>query len=108
MQAHGHANTDELSADCPNFLAVSFNEGEVMTANEQTLDELEAVGLVFSSMAVEGRTHDVVEFSTNLLEGFTQLDHEAVAWCEVVYCDGHDHADSGEDDTVCIRACFIS
>lgn len=108
MQTHGHTDADELSANGPNFLAVCFNEGEVMGANEQALDKFETVGLVLGSVTIEGRAHDVVEFAANVLEGVTQLGHEAVAWWEVVYCDGHDHADGGEDDTVRTRAGFIA
>lgn len=79
-----------------------------MTANEQALDEFEARGLVLSSVAVDCGTHDVVKFTTNVFEGFTQLGHEAVARWEVVHGDGHDHADRGEDDTVGISASFIA
>lgn len=108
MQAHGHANTDELSPYSPNFLAVGFNEGEVMTANEQTFDELEAISLVLSSVTIDCGAHGIVEFVANVLKGVTQLSHEAVAWWEVVYCDGHDHADGSKNDTVCIGAGFIA
>lgn len=79
-----------------------------MRTNEQTFDEFEAVGFVLSPMTVQGGTHDVVEFTTNVLEGVTQLGHEAVAWREVVDGDCHDHADSGEDDTVSAGASFIA
>lgn len=108
MQAHGHSDTDELSADGPNFLAVGFNKGKIMTADEQTLDEFEAVSLVLGPVTVESGTHDVVEFATNFLKRVTQLSHEAVAWREVVHGDGHDHADSCEDDTVRIGAGFVA
>lgn len=54
MQTHCHANADKLSADRPNFLAVLFNKGKIMGANEQALDEFEAIGLVLSSVTVEG------------------------------------------------------
>lgn len=108
MQAHGHADTDELSPDRPNFLAIGLDEGEVMAANEQALDKFETISLVLSSVTVEGGAHDVVELAADVLEGVTQLSHEAIAWWEVVYCDGHDHADGGEDDTIRVSAGFIT
>jgi len=108
VQAHGHTDADKLSADSPDFLAVGFNKGKVMTANEQALDEFEAVGLVLGSVTVEGGTHDVVKFTTDVLDTSTQLDHEAVTWWEIVDGDGHDHADGSEDDTVSISTGFIA
>lgn len=107
MQAHGHTYADELSPDAPDFLAVRLDESEVMATNEQALHEFEAVGLVFSSIAIKGGTHDVVKFMTDVLERVAQLGHEAVAGGKVMYGDGHDHADGGEDDTVGINASFV-
>ena len=108
MQAHGHTDADELSADGPDLLAICLDEGEVMAADKQALDELEAVGLVLGSVAVESGAHDVVKFTTDFLEGVAQLGHEAVTRWQVMDGDGHDHADGGEDDAVSIRACFIA
>lgn len=108
MQAHGHTYADELSPDAPDFLAVRLDESEIMATNEQALDEFEAVGLVFSSIAIEGGTHNVVKFTTDVLERVAQLGHEAVAGGKIMYGDSHDHADGGEDDAICRRASFVT
>lgn len=79
-----------------------------MTANEQALDKFEAIGLVLGSVTVESGTHDVVKFTTDILDAPTQLDHEAVTRWEIVHGDGHDHTDGSENNTVSISAGFIA